>query len=970
MLFLILASLVAVLGGTSVNAESYRLHIYLGPSRVLADNTVTGFFVQIQDSRGAPVRPASDVTVYLSSSLTDIGTVDLSMTIAKGSVGGWANFVSTYTPGSTTITASATGYLSDEAVMMTIGPKPYAIAVFGLPPFLPADGNSYSAVVVQVQNVYGYSARAPLGGLQVTLFSSNTTVGTVSQTAFIPSGANYTVANFVTTEATGATTITAVASGLISGQATITTQRPTFLPSRLQVYLGPTRVAADGGTNQKAAVQFVDSNGTIAQPSFDQTISLTSSATDVAAIGSTVTIATGSTFSLAPVTSTFKEGSAAITAAATNYVSGFASLTTVGSAPSKLAVFCLPSALPADQVYSGVVVVQLQDALGYPAKSPTGSVLVNLYSSDLSVGSVVPTVTVPSGQTQVTGTIRPTLVAGSTTVIAQRTGYESGQTLVATYAIDAVPLRMSATLNPTTIINGKSLNITAFVTLPDNTPVLGANLQLTSAISGTFLQPSDQGNGYYTSVFTPPIVSATTNFTIVVTASKTGYASASQTLPATITVLPLKLSVTPNPATMINGKTLSVTAYVALTDNTPMSGANLQFASTIGGTFQQPTDEGNGYYTSVFTPPSVSSTTNFTIAVTASKTGYTSASQTLQATITVLPLRVSITPNPAIIINGKTLSIIAYVTLPDNTPVTEANLQFASTAGGTFLQPSDQGNGYYTSVFTPPIVSATTNFTITFTASKTGYISASLTLPATINLFQVLVTATPNPAREGETANITAYAAYPGGTPVLDATVEFSSNGGGTFSAVTDGGNGYYWAVFTPPTVPSYGAVNCTIISNVVIPAEREDGSVVLTVLSSQEVQIGSIQLHVQDESGVAIAQASVTSISQPAGVITLYASTDQAGDVSFAYARSGSYTFQVTKSGYANETFTIAVAANETATRSVTLAPESQSFSTETILISAAIIAAIVVVPVVAIAAFRKRAKEDEGRMRKIGAQ
>src|SRR5512139_2919203 len=120
----VLASCIAAVGSVGfVHAESYKLKIYLGPSRVLADNTVTAFFVQIQDSRGAPVRPASDMTVHLSSSLTDIGSVDLSMTVARGSVGGWANFVSTYTPGSTTITASATGYLSDEAVMMTIGPK-------------------------------------------------------------------------------------------------------------------------------------------------------------------------------------------------------------------------------------------------------------------------------------------------------------------------------------------------------------------------------------------------------------------------------------------------------------------------------------------------------------------------------------------------------------------------------------------------------------------------------------------------------------------------------------------------------------------------------------------------------------------------------------------------------------------------------------------------------------------------------
>ena len=94
-----------------------KLNISTGPLSVLADNnTYNCIFVQLQDSSGTPVRAQQDITISLSSSLTNIGTVDSSITIPKEETYASANFNSTFSPGTTTISASATGYATVQTL--------------------------------------------------------------------------------------------------------------------------------------------------------------------------------------------------------------------------------------------------------------------------------------------------------------------------------------------------------------------------------------------------------------------------------------------------------------------------------------------------------------------------------------------------------------------------------------------------------------------------------------------------------------------------------------------------------------------------------------------------------------------------------------------------------------------------------------------------------------------------------------
>jgi len=205
-------------------SELYRLQVFLGPSRVLADSGVyNAISVQLRDSRGRPVRASEDVTVSLSSSLTDVGSIDPMVTIRSGETYAIARFFSTYTAGSTTITAIASGYTSGQAVMTTYGPIPSRIAIYAAPPAVPADGLAYESIIIQLQDSAGSPARDPIGDAIVILSSSNTDIGNVNQTACIVFGGTHTVTKFHSGYKTGSTTITAVASGYTSGKVSMAT---------------------------------------------------------------------------------------------------------------------------------------------------------------------------------------------------------------------------------------------------------------------------------------------------------------------------------------------------------------------------------------------------------------------------------------------------------------------------------------------------------------------------------------------------------------------------------------------------------------------------------------------------------------------------------------------------------------------------------------------------------------------------
>lgn len=518
-------------------AEPSKLKIYVGPASVLADKNVYDIIlVQLQDSKNAPARAVEDTTISLSSSLTNIGTVDPAITIPTGSTQATAKFHSTYTPGTTKITAAATGYMTVEASVTTVGPMPSTLAVYGFPPVLPADGGSYDALIVQLQDSSGSPAKAPIGSVQVSLSSSNDTIAAVPASVTIEAGNTYATATIQTTvNATGSAVITAIASGYSSKQTTITTQRTATQANTLKICIGPPKVLAEGKSYNQILVQLLNASGFIAKVTSSVTVTLSSSKIDVGTVDPAITIPASKTYAIAKFASTYLSGTTTIIAAATDYTTDTEALTTVGPIPTKLAVYCLPSALPADNQEYKAILVQLQDSQGRPAKDPEGAVIVNLFSSEPEAGTVTTTLTIPFGETYTTGTFTSTSAANTTTITAQTSGYESGQAKMTTYVIDKFILNVTVTADPETVNSGQQTTIRAHVTYNGTFPTLRAKVNFTSNLNGSkFSAITEEGNGYYAASFTPPNAKNNTICTITANATKTGYISGINQLKITI----------------------------------------------------------------------------------------------------------------------------------------------------------------------------------------------------------------------------------------------------------------------------------------------------------------------------------------------------------------------------------------------------------------------------------------------------
>ena len=330
-------------------SDPSKLSIYTGPASLLADNsTYNCVFVQLQDSSGLPARALQDTTISLSSSLISVGKIESSIIILKGTTYASANFNTTFSPGTTTISASATGFATVQASITTVGPIPSAIVVYGFPSTLPADGNTYSAIMVQLQDSSGSPARAPQGGVQVTLSSSDTTIGTVDPTTTILEGQTYAIANFTTTTKAQiegqikSAIITAVSQGYSSNQVTIYTTPVASNPSQLKIFVGPPQVLADQNSYKQIAIELQNPLGYVAVNQSDIIVTVTSNDQSICKVDP-VTIPQMQTYALATLNSTFKAGSATLTAVATDLLWDHKTISTFGFIPSKLAIYCVPT---------------------------------------------------------------------------------------------------------------------------------------------------------------------------------------------------------------------------------------------------------------------------------------------------------------------------------------------------------------------------------------------------------------------------------------------------------------------------------------------------------------------------------------------------------------------------------------------------------------------------------------------------
>jgi len=427
-------------------------------------------------------------------------------------------------------------------------------------------------------------------------------------------------------------------------------------------------------------------------------------------------------------------------------------------------------------------------------------------------------VTDSTGAASTTYTLPPT--AQTVTISATSSGYTS-----------ASFTETSTVLQSLSVSSGNGQTGGVGTTLPtalgvlatiNGTPVAGVSVTFDDGgAGGTFGTPTavTDSNGLASTTYTLP----STAQTVIVNASATGYASASFT--ETAAVQALAVNAGNNQSGNVSTTLPNALTVLATSNGTPVAGISVTFDDgAAGGLFGSPsgTTDSNGLASTTYTLPSTAQT----VTVTASSSGYTSA--TFSETASVLILAPTAGNNQSGNIGTTLPTPLTVLATSNGAPVAGVSVTFSDGgAGGTFGTPTvtTDSNGLASSTYTLP----GTAKTVSITASSTGYTAASFTETATSAVAALTVVS--GGKQSGTVGSnlplpIVIKAKNSSGGAVAGVSISFSDGSTGTFSpnpAVT-GTNGQASTTYTLPKVPkvytvtaSYGSVSVRVTESALI---------------------------------------------------------------------------------------------------------------------------------------------------------
>ena len=417
--------------------QTAKLTVYISPPTLPADGrSYPCIYVQIQDLNGTPIPASSEVRVTLTSSNLDVGCVEAEAVIAEGETFTTAVFNTTLKPGLTIITASASGFISGYAVLVTVNPSgaspPFKLNVYAQS-IMPAEAGLTGTLTVQALG----SNDIPLTlnrDVKIILTSSNTTVLDVPPYAVIAAGKSHVQVQFKLKGIPGRSVVTALADGFLPGSTELTVREAGGKPVKLMLTLTPPFLPPDDEIHEGVVqIQLLDATGAPAKAMEDVQIYISTSNVELAYTFETITIRRGGYSTSASIKIGVETGDAVITAAASNLETASSILHVAGLTPSKLAIYVAPPVVTADGRPKNILTVQVQDANGVPLAS-NRDLYIHLTSSSPGVGQVPSIITISKGESTCKIPFIPTLNPGFTNITASTQGLEAASTTVETWA--------------------------------------------------------------------------------------------------------------------------------------------------------------------------------------------------------------------------------------------------------------------------------------------------------------------------------------------------------------------------------------------------------------------------------------------------------------------------------------------------------------------------------------------------------
>jgi hypothetical protein len=430
---------------------------------------------------------------------------------------------------------AAPSFVSAGAVA-TVGATSVTVTI--VPPRLPADGQTYPAIVVTLTGANS-NPTVSLTNTVVYLTASTSNVGSLPASVTIPAGRSFVIANFTTTTTPGETIITASSPGLTTSSQALQTITTSGYPSQIVVFASPStllaRPAGQASDQGVLIVELVDNQGLPAKvpAGFPNgvPVQLTSSNQGVVNVTQKITIAANSSLAIGSFQTGFTPGSnVAITATSSGFKSGSAQINVIGPAPLKLTAQAEPNNIPAGSL--GFLLVSLTDQSGNPARAPS-PVNVTIRSSNTTVITVPSSMTIPSGEIYSYVTYSSTKVVGTATITVTSPGLSSSSTVVNTGQA-SIPTGLSVLTSPNPVLSDDSkYNTSVIVQLigqGSSPAAISTNTNYVVSLTSSNSQVGDvpstvvipEGSSYAVAYFQSTYASGTTTIT----------ASASNLLPA------------------------------------------------------------------------------------------------------------------------------------------------------------------------------------------------------------------------------------------------------------------------------------------------------------------------------------------------------------------------------------------------------------------------------------------------------
>ena len=385
--------------------------------------------VSLEDANFRPSLAVEPVVVNLRSSQLNVGTVNSTVTIPVGHDYVIATMTTTNIPGSTEITASTANLLPGFYTVSTVTPSGLAstLKVYSVPDKV--FPNARGTIAVELLDDTGLPAKSATD-VTVNLESTNPSVVLYDQSVLtIQAGRFYTVVGYTAGPVPGSSaTISAFSPGYASGQGQITVVNPGSTPYQIKIRglfqstsKQPTIMPADGQSYNALEVSLIDNTGIpVPAPPAGLAVQLSSSKNTIVGVNGTVIIPGGQSWTMTSLQTGILQGATNLTAFAQGYLGSSAQVTAIIPAPSRLALYVDPNVKIATGTSQPLLVVQLQDATGAPAraKAPT-SVLVTAANESVVEGSL--TLNITKGEDFVS-TFLTVNETGSTVLTASSSG--------------------------------------------------------------------------------------------------------------------------------------------------------------------------------------------------------------------------------------------------------------------------------------------------------------------------------------------------------------------------------------------------------------------------------------------------------------------------------------------------------------------------------------------------------------------